>query len=478
MNMESMPSVALESISISLSEEESIAQTSAVGASSKTAGRIERLPFSRWHVKLVAVVGLAHLMDSFDSLSIALVLPVIIPLWHLSPTDVGLLLSMGYVGQMVGAVGLSWLSERIGRIGALRLALGVMGIFSFLSAHAASYSMFVVLRAIQGLGLGGEVPVAATLVNELTPARYRGRVTGSLQCLFGTGILVTSTAAFWLVPTFGWQSLFYVGVLPAVLMCAIGVIVPESPRWLAQQGKIEQAERSLKRIEDSVSRGGKISLPPPALAIDGPTHSTGRLSDLFGPAYRTRTITVWVLMFCASTVGYALLAWMPTIYHTVYGYDLNQVFELSILAGAVSLIGAVTGVSMIDRAGRRATFMVGLFGCAVPLFLLSRLHETSTIVLISLVSVCNFFISIVLGSVHTYAAEIYPTRMRALGAGTAIAWLRVASIVMPLIVSALLTKASIGAVFLFIAAAATIGGITVALAVIETKGRTLEEIAT
>jgi MFS transporter, putative metabolite:H+ symporter len=179
-------------------------------AAADIAARIERLPFSTWHIRLISVVGIAHLLDAFDSLAIALVMPVLIEIWHFTPSQIGMVISMGYVGQLIGAIGLSWLAERYGRLLVLRLALAIMAVLSVATAFAGNYMTFLALRLLQGLGLGGEVPVAVTLVNELTPARFRGRVTSSLQSMFGAGILVTSVAAIWLIPHFGWQSMFFV----------------------------------------------------------------------------------------------------------------------------------------------------------------------------------------------------------------------------------------------------------------------------
>lgn len=446
-------------------------------AAAEISARIERLPFSAWHVRLVAVVGTAHLLDAFDSLAIALVLPVLSEIWHLSPSQIGLIISVGYVGQMVGAVGLSWLAERFGRLHMLRIALGIMSLLSFVTAFAGGYVSFMVFRLIQGLGLGGEVPVAATLVNELTPARFRGRVGVSLQAMFGAGILVTSIAAIWLIPHFGWQSMFVVGALPAVLMCAIGWLIPESPRWLAFQGKLPAAFAAVGRIEAAVSNNGAKRLPPVGPIVPHPILPRGRFADLFLTGYASRTFCVWILMFCVSAVGNALVTWLPTIYKTYYQVTLADTFLLSMVLGIASLAGVTTSVFVIDRIGRRHTFMLSLFGSACPLTLLILIGPIPMIALVSLLTVANYFIAIGIGGVHTYATEIYPTRMRALGAGTAMAWLRIAQIVSPLIIGALLSHVGVIGVFGFLAVAGIIGGITVAVAAIETKGRSLEDIS-
>lgn len=439
--------------------------------------RIERLPFSSWHVRLVAVVGIAHLLDAFDSLAIALVLPVLVELWHFAPGQVGLVFSIGYLGQIVGAIGLSWLSERFGRLRVLRLALGIMAVLSLATAFAGGYMSFVILRLIQGLGLGGEVPVAATLVNELTPARFRGRVISSLQTIFAAGLFLTSFAAVWLIPQFGWKSMFYLGALPGVLIFVIGGVIPESPRWLALRGRVNEASAAMGRIEASISKQGARPLPQPGPLTLHPVLRHGRFADLFRNGYAARTVCIWVLMFCISACGNALITWLPTISKTIYHVTLTNTFLLSSLLGIAGLSGAITSVLVIDGIGRRRTFMLSLFGSAVPLIVLGLAGPLPMLAVMSLVTVSNYLLAIGLGSVHTYATEIYPTRIRALGAGAAMAWLRIAQVVSPLVIGVLLGHIGVGAVFLFLAVMGLIGGITVAVAAIETKGRVLEEIS-
>lgn len=453
------------------------ADRSAVDAA-EIAARIERLPFSSWHVRLVAVVGVAHLLDAFDSLAIALVLPVLIELWHFTPGKIGLVISVGYLGQMAGAIALSWLSERFGRLRVLRWALGIMAVLSVAIGFAGNYVIFVILRLIQGLGLGGEVPVAATLVNELTPTRFRGRVTSSLQSMFAFGLLITSLAAIWLIPHFGWKSMFFVGALPAVLIFVIGGVIPESPRWLSLHGRADEASAAVDRMEAEISKNGTRPLPAMGPVTPRPMLRRGQLMDLFRNGYAVRTLCIWTIMFCISATGNALVTWLPTIYRTVYHVSLTNTFLLSTVLGVAGLTGAMTSVLLIDSIGRRYTFMISLFGSAVPLAILWWAGPMSMIAVVSLLTAGDYLIAIGLGSVHAYATEIYPTRMRALGAGTAMAWLRIAQVVSPLVIGALLDRLGVGTVFLFLAAMSAIGGITVAIAAVETKGRSLEEIST
>src|SRR5262245_21542663 len=137
--------------------------------------RIERLPTSAWQVKARIIVGTATFFDAFDALAIATVLPVIVPLWKIPGPQVGLLISAGYAGQLVGALLFGWVSERYGRMTAMVWSIALFAVMSLVCAFAWDYSSLLIFRAIQGIGLGGEVPVAAAYISELTRAQGRGR---------------------------------------------------------------------------------------------------------------------------------------------------------------------------------------------------------------------------------------------------------------------------------------------------------------
>jgi MFS transporter, putative metabolite:H+ symporter len=440
--------------------------------------RIERLPLSAWHLRAVGLVGLASFFDAFDALTIAFVLPVLAVAWRIPPDAIGLLISAGYVGQLIGAVALPAVAERIGRLSALRFAVGILALLSFACALAGSYPVLLVLRFLQGIGLGGEVPIAATYINEACPARFRGRLVFLLEITFATGVMVTSLVALWLIPQFGWQSMFLVGGLPILLALWFPRLVPESARWLAGHGRLLEADKVVTNIEYAVTAGGRRSLPPlpPLVPVSRAVGAT--FAGLFAKGYAGRTITAWTIMLCTSLAGYGLIVWLPTIYRSVYHLPVSVTLQYSFYSGAVGVAAACAGTALIDVIGRRWTFAIGFVGCAVPLFILCALPVGAPVgQVVTLATVSVFFISILLAGVYAYVPEIYPTRMRALGAGVASCWLRIGSIIGPVLVGVLLTHAATRGVFLFFALAASAGALVVIVCLIETRGRVLEDIA-
>src|SRR3982750_4345449 len=167
------------------------------------AARIERLPLSPWHLKLRVIMGIALFFDAFDSLAIAYVLPVLIGLWKLAPGQIGALIATGFAGQLIGSIVAGWAAERWGRVPTMIATLALFAVMSFVCAFAWSYESLLWFRFIQGMGLGGEVPIMAAYVNEFAKAERRGRFSLGVQLLFAVGLLVVALVGAWVVPHLG-----------------------------------------------------------------------------------------------------------------------------------------------------------------------------------------------------------------------------------------------------------------------------------
>jgi MFS transporter, putative metabolite:H+ symporter len=438
--------------------------------------RIERLPLSAWFIRTMAIVGIANFFDGFDSLTIAFVLPVLIGEWHIAPAQIGYLISAGYLGQMVGAIGLSWLAERHGRLRALRWNIAILSVLSIGCAFATSYGALFAFRTLQGLGLGGEVPVAAAYLNELSKSTLRGRIFLFYQSSFAVGIVATSLIAVWVIPSFGWQWMFVLGAIPAILAIGLRRLLPESPRWLANQGRLQEADAIVSDIEAKVAPDGL--LPPLPRELPPIERKRTDWRGLFVDGYAARTVSLWIITLFTSIAGYGLLTWMPSIFRTIYHLPLSQALQYGLASSLASLLGAFACALMIDKIGRRWTFMLSFAGCAVPLLVLWQdIAGAPSLEVLALSCLSLFFMTFLIGGIYVYAPEIYPTRMRAFGTGVVSAWLRIGSIVGPTMVGLILSGSGVGGVFLFFAVTALLGAAVVFLCVIETRRRLLEEIA-
>jgi putative MFS transporter len=441
------------------------------------AARVERLPLSPWHLKLRVVMGIALFFDAFDALAIAYVLPVLIGMWKLAPSQIGLLISAGFAGQLVGAIFFGWLAERIGRIGGAIWTIAIFSVFSIVCALSWSYGSMLVFRFIQGLGLGGEVPIAAAYIGEIAKADRRGRFFLLYQVIFAVGLAGVAVAATWVVPHLGWQWMFYIGAVPALIALLLRRTLPESPRWLASRGRLDEADRTMRAIEDEVSKGSGKALPP--LPTDIPPISTSRAkwAELFSSTYARRTFAVWVMWFCAYLVTYGIAGWLPTVYRTVFKLPVQQALQYTMVTPVIGVVAALACAFFIDFTGRKAWFAVAFLAGSAPLFVLAFGGAGSAFNVMILSTASWFFVTTIALGLYLYSSEIYPTRVRALGTGTGTAWVRLASIIGPFVVGMILPAGGLGGVFLMFAIASLVGGIVTALFAMETRGRLLEQLS-
>ena len=446
------------------------------GSISDVVARIERLPISWWHIKARIIIGVATFFDAFDALAIAFVLPVLVPAWKLNGPQIGLLISAGYLGQLGGALFFGWIAERYGRITAMFWSILIFAIMSLACALAWDYQSLVSARIIQGFGLGGEVPVAATYISELARAKGRGRFVLLYELVFPIGLVAAGFMGAWIVPRFGWQWMFVIGALPAFVAMVLQRLLPELPRWLATRGRNAEAQAAMARIERETERSTGQPLPPPHQRSPSAGRSPRRGPICSGPTYLRRTLVVWVIWFATYFFNYGLVVWLPTIYATVFKLPLQQALQYGLITQAVGLCGALICALTIDYVGRRPWFTLAFAANAIALGSLFVLGPDLPQRVLVLVTCGYFFVSVLSIGVYVYTPELYPTRARAIAVGTATAWLRFASILGPAIVG-FIVGSGLGAVFLVFAVVAVVGAVITGLFAVETKGRVLEEIS-
>ncbi|HXQ53353.1 MAG TPA: MFS transporter [Stellaceae bacterium] len=440
------------------------------------AARLERLPYSRWHITVTVILGVAIFFDSFDSLALAYVLPVIAPAWHIPPASIGGLISIANLGQAVGAFCAGFIAERWGRVPAARMAIGLYAVMSFACAFTQNYEQLFWCRFVEGIGLGGEIPVASAYISEILRAQRRGGSFLAYQMIFPVGLLGAGVAGASIVPRFGWQWMFIIGAVPAVIALALRMLCPESPRWLASKGRLGEADAILTNIERIVSHNGTRPLPPVVPLALRPAAGKTHWQELFQGRYRSRTLLVWVLWASSYIVSYGLQGWIPTLYREVYHLSLQQSLTYAVATPAGSVVGSIICALLIDRTGRRAWFNGAFFLLASGLVELAAVGSGTAFGMMLGYAFCSLWLGSINMSIFLYTAEIYPTRMRALGVSWASFWLRIAATVGPLIVGFILPRYGIGGVFGVFSAFGVIGCIA-AFMIIETRLRVLEEVS-
>jgi putative MFS transporter len=434
---------------------------------------MEQVPFSRWHMTARLVMGSATFFDAFNALSLAFALPSLIRLWHITPQQSGILISSSYVGQLAGALFFSALAEKVGRIRGTTAAIAIMSVLSFGCMFAGNFPTLLACRFVQGIGVGGEMPVAATYINELSQAHGRGRFFLLYEMIFPLGLMATGQIGAWIVPSFGWSSIFLLGGIPGLIITFLVARLPESPRWLISKGRLREAEAIIEQIEASTTR----RIPELAAAVS-PSNlmQRGHWSELLSATYRGRTFIVWALWASAFFVANGLNNWMPSLYNTVYQMSLRQSLRAASMTNVAQVAILLVCAFTIDRIGRRnwtvVTFILG--GATLAVLGMNGAQSVSSVMILATLG--YGFIGSINAVLYLYTPEIYPTRMRAIGTGLATSWLRIASATAPALVGFLVDARGIHSVFWMFAAISVVGALA-ATGMVETRDRRLEEIA-
>ncbi|WP_010089652.1 MFS transporter [Burkholderia ubonensis] len=440
--------------------------------------RLERLPANAMQIRARVLIGAATFFDGFDVITIAATLPLLIHKWGLSPNQIGLLIASGAIGQLIGAFLFPALAEKHGRVKAIAWSSAVIGVTSIACGFAPTFEVFVLLRILQGLGLGGELPVAATYINEITRAHGRGRFVLLYEIVFPIGLLVSMALGAWLVPRFGWEIMYFVGGMPLALALVLTHLVPESPRWLASRGRLPEAGQALGVFEASV----KGPLPPPpvmqAAAFDEMVrqHPKRRMSDLFSAAYRKRTLAVATLWATCGFIQYGLSTWLPTIYKNFYHAPLQLALNLAVIGSVMGVLGSLASALLVDRLGRKPVIVWSFVLCALSLALAGIYHAASVYVVATFCALSLGLMASGFITAYVYTPGQYPTSIRASGCGLGSAWLKIASFVAPMVVPHAIIGGDLSPAFYLLGVVPLIAAVTVHFVGIETKGKVLEAL--
>ncbi|MEY2240708.1 MFS transporter [Bacillus altitudinis] len=441
-----------------------------VDRASQLLTRMESVPFSRWHLKPRIIMGSATFFDAFDALSLAFVLPVLIGMWNLSPAQIGLLIGSGYIGQAIGAIFFGWLAERRGRVFSAKWTVFLMSIMSIACVFSGNFMALFIFRFIQGIGVGGEVPVAASYINELSRAQGRGRFFMLYEMIFPLGLMISAQIGAFVVPSFGWKWMFLIGGIGGLIVFVFFFMLRESPRWLISKGRLDEAERIIEEIEASTDKR-----MPVAKQVSSSTEK-GDWKELFSTFYRKRTLIVWGLWFSAYFVSNGLNNWLPSLYNTVYNLPVGDSLRAASLTNILQTIGVFACAFLIDKVGRKRWAIIAFIvtGALLTALWISGANSPESVIYLG--SAAYGMMGTITVLLYLYTPEIYPTRMRVIGTAFATAWLRLASAIAPIMIGFILEVSGVSTIFILFASVTVVGAI-LAFKMIETREKVLEDIA-
>ena len=443
-------------------------------SSTPTPSRAERLgalPYTRRHTRLLVGSGTGWALDAMDVGLISFVIVVLADQWDLTTGERSWIVTTGFIGMAIGATVGGWLADRFGRRAVFATTLLVYGLATGASALVGGLAAFLVLRLLVGLGLGAELPVASTLVSELSPTRIRGRLVVALESFWALGWILAAVIGFYVVPRGddGWRWGLALGLVPAVYALVVRFGLPESAAWLERRGRHEEAEAVVRGFEQSAGVAPPTSPKGAPAAVDEVVAPAA--PGLWSRGLRRRTLGIWLVWFGVNFSYYGAFLWIPSLL-VARGHDVTTSFGYTLVITLAQLPGYALAAVLVEAWGRRSTLALFLLGSAVAAWFFGQSDSaTSIIVAGSALSFCNLG---AWGALYAITPEIYPTAVRGSGAGAAAGFGRLASIAAPLVVPVLLERGGGDVLVFTIFTAAFVVAAAAAFLLPETRGRALD----
>ena len=391
---------------------------------------IDNARFSRFHWMVMALCALLLIFDGYDLFIFGVVLPSIMQEWGLTPLEAGALGSYALFGMMFGALLFGTLADRIGRKKGIAICFVLFSTATILNGFASSPSEFGIFRFLAGLGCGGLMPNAVALMNEYAPKRLRSTLVAVMFSGYSLGGMLAAGVGIYMLPRFGWESMFFAAAIPLLLLPLILWKLPESVGFLVRQGRHQQAREVLRKVEPGlvIEAGDQLQMS------DAKGQGVAVL-ELFREGRALRTLCLWLAFFCCLLMVYALSSWLPKLMASA-GYSLGSSLSFLLALNFGGMAGAILGGWLGDRFNLGKVMVAFFVAAAVSISLLG--FNSPTPVLYGLIFVAG---ATTIGTqilLYAGAAQFYGLSIRSTGLGWASGIGRNGAIVGPLLGGALM----------------------------------------
>ncbi|AYF86551.1 MFS transporter [Pseudomonas sp. DY-1] len=385
--------------------------------------------FNAFHARVLFWCALIIIFDGYDLVIYGVVLPALMQTWNLTALQAGLLGSCALVGMMFGALFFGPLSDRIGRRKTIMTCVVLFSGFTVVNGFARTPEEFAICRFIAGLGIGGVMPNVVALMNEYAPKKIRSTLVAVMFSGYSVGGMLSAGLGMVLIPHWGWQAVFFVAVVPLLVLPLLVRQLPESINFLVRQGKVGMASELLEKAAPEYRPGAGDQL-----ALAKGQAGKAAIGQLFHDGRSLSTLMLWVAFFCCLLMVYALSSWLPKLMNAA-GYGLNSSLAFLLVLNFGAIFGAIGGGWLGDRIGLgRVLFAFFTLG-ALSLSLLALKSPLPVLyLLIGVAGACTIGTQIL---ANACAVQFYPAHIRSTGLGWAMGIGRIGAIIGPLLGGAL-----------------------------------------
>jgi putative MFS transporter len=462
-----------------------VTQAPTVQTAAAISARLDRLPATRYIWQLVLLLSLGGCFEFYDLFLTAYIGPGLVRSGLFSGASASFFGFSGlasfvaatFAGLFIGTLIFGFAADMFGRRMIFTMSLVWYALSTAIMAFQSSAEGLVLWRMIAGIGIGVELVTIDTYIAELMPKELRGRAFAVNEVIQFSAVPIVALVAWKLVPLRpwafdGWRWVVLLGSIGAVFVWFIRRQIPESPRWLIAQGKLEEAERVTRAMEERVT--AERGAPLPAPKVEALPEKHGSFLEVFGPTYGTRTFMLMVFHFFQTIGYYGFASWVPTLL-MANGVSITSSLQYSFVIAVSSPFGPLAAWSVADRFERKwqivgSAICIALFG-----ILFARQRNPTWLIVFGVLLTCaNNWMS---ASFHTYQAELFPTRVRARAVGFVYSWSRFSAIFTSLMIGFFLRDFGVPGVFTFIAASMLAVVLSIGIFGPRTRGLALETIA-
>jgi MFS family permease len=402
-------------------------------------GRLDMAGWNRVHTAITAALGVGWLLDAFEVTIVNNVIAAFRDLWHLTNLQSGWILSIWFVGIMVGAYLFGYLADRFGRKRLFLLTLLLYGIFTFLTAFAWDYGSFMVLRLLTAVGVGAEYAAINAAISEFIPARHRGKANATVMNFWSLGAVLAALVTLYVLnklpPDVGWRAAFGFGAVIALCTGLVRRYIPESPRWLLARGNLKAAEAVVENVE----RGRFERSTGGAAAFSKSTAKPAKQSSFWQQSrelivrYPGRVALGCLLDFSEAAGYYGLFAFLALFILPAVEVAPRFVPWFYLIGNLGALIGGIMAAFSLDKIGRKITVPTFYALAAMGVLLLAGATSTGDWrwVLVAF-TLANLFATGSWISAYPTFSELFPTHLRSTGIGLSVAVGRIGAFIAPL----------------------------------------------
>jgi len=441
-------------------------------ATSVNAGaRLDRLPISSFHRRIFWLIGAGMFFDGYDLYVGTTVLGAVVQSKFATLAQVPQFISLTFLGMTIGSLITGFIGDRYGRRFTYQFNLMIFGLASLAAAFVGDMTTLNWVRFVMGLGLGAEIVVGYSTLTEFVPPLSRGRWLAFMSFVVVSGLPATALLGYLIIPSFGWRPMFVIAGIGSLIVWYLRKALPESPRWLEAQGRVEEAEVLMQAIEKEAASAGP--LPPPGPAAPMRSFSFASLAN---PTLLKSLVVGSVVLIVINTVIFGFVQWLPTFF-VQQGLSITRSFGYTLVIILGSPFGCALGAFGADYWGRKPS-IIGASAITIVLgAIYPFVHEPWLLLTVGFLLIVAIYVQVAI-LFGVYTPELFPTDIRLRANGICNTMGRAATIVSPYIILPLFLNNGVAGVLGFIIALLLVQIVVVAMWGIEPARRRLEDLET